>query len=817
MPLSLIQQAQDWFHGRNWEPFPFQEEVMEAYWSGQHGLLNAPTGSGKTYALWIPILLEGKANPSKKRNLRALWITPLRALSKDIRNAAQEACDELELAWDIEIRTGDTSSSVKTRQKRRMPEGLITTPESLHVLIASKGHERFFEELDVVVVDEWHELLGNKRGVMVELALAHLKRLRPTLRIWGISATIGNMEEGLEVLLGNSYQENRHRIVRSRLEKKIEVRSLLPETVEKFPWAGHLGIHMLEHVLPILEESESTLIFCNTRAQCELWYQALLHEAPDLAGIMAMHHGSIASELRAWVEEALHDGQLKVVVCTSSLDLGVDFRPVDTIIQVGGPKGVARFLQRAGRSGHQPGATSRIYFVPTHSLELIEAAALREAVEDGLMEARVPIVMAYDLALQYLLTLAVGDGFDPETALAELRSTYAYGPMLDTEFQWCMRFITSGGEALYAYDEYRKVVQDEEDGLYKILDKKLARQHRLSIGTILGDSSLVVKYVSGGRIGTIEEYFASQLKPGDVFWFAGRSLELVRIRHMEVQVRRSKSKKGKVPRWMGSRMPLSSQMAAMLRQQLNHYLEGDYHNPEIRALLPLFELQDRWSEVPPQDICLMELIKSRDGYHLFVFPFEGRVIHELLAALMAWRIAKWKPITFSIAMNDYGFELLSDQEIPIEQALEEGIFSSETLEADLTHAINETEMAVRRFREVARVSGLIFQGLPGKNVPTRHLQASTSLLFKVFQDHDPDNLLLKQAYNEVLTYQVDEARLRKVMDRLSSQRVILTRPERFTPFCFPIMVDRWRERFSTEKLSDRVARMQVQLKRAAGG
>ncbi|MEM7659315.1 MAG: ligase-associated DNA damage response DEXH box helicase [Bacteroidota bacterium] len=804
---------QHWYAQKGWTPFPFQLETAQAYLEGKHGLLNAPTGSGKTYALWVPILLQALQQPKPKKGLKAIWITPLRALSKDIVNACQQACDELETGWTVEARTGDTSSSVKSRQKQRMPQGLVTTPESMHVLFAQKEHHKWFENLQAIVVYEWHELLGTKRGTQTELVIAHLKRINPNLQVWGISATIGNLPQALDALLGSIKEREPTVMIRARIEKQIAIHSVLPDEIERFPWSGHLGLQMIEKVLPIVEQSRTTLLFTNTRAQAELWYQALLDAEPNLAGIMAMHHGSIASDLRAWVEEALHNEQLKLVVCTSSLDLGVDFRPVDTIIQVGGPKGVARFLQRAGRSGHQPGAVSNIYFVPTHSLELIEAAAIREAVAGKALEDRPPIMLAYDVLQQFLMTLAVADGFLPEEVYEEIRQAYSFRALSREAFDWCLDFLVTGGNSLYAYEEYQKVILDEEDDHYRVLDKRLRRQHLLSIGTIVSDSVLIVKYLRGGRLGTVEESFISQVKPGDTFWFSGKSLELIRIRNMEVQVKKSKSKKGKVPRWMGSRMILSSQLSYLLRKQLDRHLGGEVNSAELRELGPMFDLQQRRSAIPRHDQCLLESISSKEGHHLYLYPFEGRVVHEILGALLAWRIGQLVPRTFSIAMNDYGLELLSDQPIPLEEVLEAEIFSPDNLESDLSEAINETEMVQRRFREIARVAGLVFQGFPGKPVKDKHLQASTSLLYKVFQEHDPNNLLLQQAYTEVLNYQIDGDRLKATLERLQSQQLLLTEPSRFTPFCFPIMVDRLRERLSSEKLVDRIARMQVQLER----
>ena len=610
-------------------------------------------------------------------------------------------------------------------------------------------------------------------------------------------------------MLGNYYHEKNYTIVRSDLEKKVEVVSLLPETLEKLPWAGHLGIQLLQKVIDIVKTSTTTLIFTNTRSFAEIWYHRMLDKAPELSGLIAMHHGSISQEIRNWVEEQLHEGKLKAVVCTSSLDLGVDFRPVETVIQVGGPKGVARFLQRAGRSGHQPGATSRIYFVPTHSLELMEAAAIREAITRKIVEDRLPYIRSFDVLIQYLVTLAVSDGFYPDQIYAEIKNTFCYQSVSEDEWHWLLNFITTGGDSLQAYDEYRKVIILQ--GLYKVDNRMIAMRHRLSVGTIVGDSSLFVRFVSGKYLGTIEEYFISRLNPGDVFWFAGRNLELVRIKEMEAQVRKSNKKSGAVPSWQGGRMPLSSQMSEMIRVKLDEVVRGVEKDDELIFLRPLFQLQKDRSHLPAKDEFLIEYFKSTEGYHVLMYPFEGRFVHEGIAALMAYRIAQIQPITFSIAMNDYGFELLSDQPIPIEEAVETNVLGVEDLLKDIQASINSTEMARRKFRDIAAISGLVFKGYPGKPVKDRHLQSSSQLFFNVFHDYEAHNLLLQQAFEEVMDFQLEEARLRRALERIAHQKIIITRPAMPTPFAFPIMVDRMREKLTSEKLEDRIKRMALQF------
>ncbi len=801
-----LQKGKDWFSAQGWTPFPFQLEAWQNVWSNYHGIVNAPTGSGKTYSLLIPILLETSVI-KKTKGPKAIWITPIRALAKEIELSANRAAKDLQPAWRIGVRSGDTTTRERAKQKEQPPDFLITTPESLHLLISQKSYAEYFADLRTIVIDEWHELMGSKRGVMMELALSRLKTISPHLRIWGISATIGNMEQSMQILLGDYFSKQKIKVVKANIQKQIEIVSIFPDEVERMPWSGHLGIHLLDKVIPIVKQSNSTLIFTNTRSFAEIWYQKMLDAAPELSGLIAMHHGSISKELRDWVEDQLHAGKLKAVVCTSSLDLGVDFRPVETVIQVGSPKGVARFLQRAGRSGHQPGAVSRIYFLPTNTLELTEGAALREAMQRNIVEDRLPYLRSFDVLIQYLITLAVSDGFRQEEILQEVRSTVSYASVTDDEWNWLLGFITTGGDALTAYNEYRKVVV--ENGLFKVENKRIAFKHRLSIGAIVGDSLLYVKYVSGKFLGTIEEYFISSLKIGDVFWFAGQSLELVRIKEMEAHVRKSKKKTGKVPSWQGGRMPLSSQMSEMIRLKIDEAATGNELDEEMKFLKPLMQLQRERSHLPKKNEFLVEYFHTNEGYHVLMYPFEGRAVHEGMAALIAYRMAQIKPITFSIAMNDYGFELLSDQDIPIYEAIETNVLGNEELLKDIQASINSTEMAKRKFRDIAAISGLIFKGLPGQKIKERHLQSSSQLFFNVFHEYESHNLLLLQAFEEVMDFQLEEARLRMALNRIAHQKIIITEPEKPTPFAFPIMVDRTREKLTSEKLEDRIRKMRV--------
>jgi ATP-dependent Lhr-like helicase len=827
------QVIQQWYKQKRWKQFPFQKEMESVYLSGYSGLLNAPTGSGKTFALFLPFLADyinkypDTYTTQKNNGLLMLWITPLRALTNDIRKAMQEVCDELGIPWRIMTRTGDTSAAEKAALKKKLPEVLLTTPESLHLMLAQKEYPKVFEGLQVVVCDEWHELLGTKRGVQVELGLSKLKVLGSKfkaegdaiagdfqlstfnlqLKIWGISATIGNLEQAAEVLLGNDFPPEQIKMVRANVDKKLVIKSIIPENIENYSWAGHIGVQLLPQVMEIVKKSKTTLIFTNTRSQAEIWYHAIIDNYPEYAGIMAMHHGSLDNELRNWVEQALHAEALKVVVCTSSLDLGVDFRPVDTVVQVGSPKGVARFMQRAGRSGHHPGAISKAYYVPTHSLELLEGAALKQAIKQGVFESRDPMLLTMDVLIQFMVTLAVSDGFRADELFKEVKSTFAFADLRRDEFNQLLDFITNGGKTLAQYDEFLKV--EVENGLFKVNNRRIAMRHRLSIGTITSELSIRVKWLSGGSLGTLEESFIAKLKPGNTFWFAGRSLEFIKVKEMTAYVKKSKSAKGLIPSWNGGRMPLSSQLSAVFRDKLDEVAHGIETDEEVIALKPLFDLQTELSHLPQSHEFLIESFKSREGHHLLFYPFEGRLVHEGMASLLAYRISKIKSASFSIAMNDYGFELLTDEDIPIEQALEDAaFFSIDNLIDDIQHSLNANEMARRKFRDIAHIGGLVFTGYPGQQVKNKHLQASTSLLFEVFNEYEPDNLLVRQAYNEALAFQLEEFRLRAALQRIASQSIILKTIERPTPFAFPIMVDSLgRERLTTETMEERISKM----------
>lgn len=808
-----------WFAQRGWTPFGFQRDVWAAIDAGRSGLLHATTGSGKTYAIWLGALQRGmmreQAQETAARSappLGVLWITPMRALAADTTRALQLPLPDLAPHWTIGQRSGDTSSAERARQDRRMPTALVTTPESLSLMLTRENAAAELAGVHTVVVDEWHELMGNKRGVQVQLALARLRRWNPGLVTWGLSATLGNLAEAMGVLLGTA-EAGDGALVQGKLDKSLVIDTLLPENPGRFSWGGHLGAQMQLPVIAEIEKSGTTLVFTNVRSQAETWYQLILQERPEWAGIVALHHGSLDKEVREWVELGLKEGRLKAVVATSSLDLGVDFLPVERVLQIGSAKGIARLLQRAGRSGHAPGRPSRITLVPTNTLELVEAVAARRAAQAGRIEKRATPEKPLDVLVQHLVTVALGGGFEPDALYAEVRSAHAYRALMRAEFDWALAFVEKGGTSLAAYPDYHRV--QRIDGIYRVPDRGIAKRHRLSVGTIVGEASIQVKYVTGGNIGTMEENFIARLREGDCFVFAGRVLEYVRTRDMVAYVRKATKKRGIVPSWGGGKMPLSTELADAVVEVLAGAAQGDFFEPELQAAQPMLATQARLSRLPTPKTLLIERFVSREGHHLYLYPFAGRYVHMGLASLLAWRLAKDRPNTFSMSVNDHGFELLAAEPVDVAPLLDKSALAPGDLLADVLASLNSGELALRRFREIARVAGLIFTGYPGVPRSNKQLQASSGLFYEVFRKYDAGNLLLGQAENEVLSQELDIRRLAATLKRMSAQTVDFVELKVPSPFSLPLMVERFRETLTNEKLADRLARIIRDAERVA--
>ena len=775
---SLHPRLQKWFHQRTWKPFKFQEDVWEAYQQGKSGLLHAPTGFGKTLSVWLGPVSETLTTGQGPKGCEILWLSPLRALVNDTLQALREPLSDLD--WPVESRTGDTSSYRKAKLREKFPYCLVTTPESLSLLLTHTDTREKFAHLKCVIVDEWHELLGTKRGIQTELCLARLRTWIPTIRIWGLSATLGNLEEASAPLRGSTPFE----MIAANQDKVIEIKTLIPDEIESFPWAGHLGIKLVKRVARQLDQARTTLLFTNTRSQAEIWFQEIQNSRPDLVEQIAIHHGSLDRAERNKVETGLKDGALRCVVCTSSLDLGVDFSPVDQVIQVGSPKGIARLTQRAGRAGHSPGEPSRIFCVPTNALELIEFSAARDAWNLREIEDRVLIKKPLDVLVQHLTTIVLGEPGKPDDLKAEIHSAPSYQTLTESEWNWALEFLTTGGP-LSQYPQYRKA--ELVDGLLTITNKRTAQLHRLNIGTIASDSSVLIKFASGRSLGTVDEGFASKLKPGKQFIFAGRRLELIRFQKLTATVRTATKKhRGDVAIWGGSKMPLST--------ELTHAVARSLHSPatslEMKAVAPILKIQQAWSSLPSDEELLIEFTRTKEGEHLFLYAFAGRLVNEGLGALAAFRLSRETGESINITQNDYGFCLGAPKGLALDEKILRMALTPENLLEDLLDCMNTAEMARRQFRQIARVAGLLVPDLPGKRKPTRDLQTSANLLFEVFTRYDPTNLLLEQSRREILESQLEFTRLQKTLIALQSKPFRLIETKRLTPMAFPLWADR---------------------------
>ncbi|MEL6881542.1 MAG: ligase-associated DNA damage response DEXH box helicase [Cyanobacteria bacterium J06607_10] len=806
--MAILTPVQDWFTQQNWKPITFQKQTWKAYLKGESGLIQVPTGSGKTYgAVMGPIaqmLSDIEKTGQPLSGLQLLYITPLRALSRDIESSIRRPIEEMDWPITIGSRTGDTKSSVKSRQIKKMPNILITTPESLSVLLSYKNSLKRFGSLRCVILDEWHELMSSKRGTQAELCLSRLRQLTPTLQTWAISATLGNLPEAAEAAAGTN---STPAIIQSKIKRKTLIKSILPESVDSFPWAGHLGLHMFESLVSALDIERSTLIFTNTRSQAERWYQALTFSMPKDEHRIALHHGSIDFATRLAIEAGLKVGEIKWVVCTSSLDLGVDFQPVERVVQIGSAKNLARLLQRAGRSAHLPGGTSEVFFLPTNALELLEISAFRRGLAAGQIESRHTLNKPYDVLLQHLVTLACGDGFAPQDTFKAVKKAFSYRELTQTEFSWMVEFLEKGGKCLQAYPRYKKIVL--EDGLYKVEDGRILRMHKMSIGTITGNQQVKIAYAKGKSIGTVQESFVSRLKKGDVFFFAGRQLEYFQMKDMTLYVKNAKKKSSIVPVWSGGYMAISDCLSQFIREEITQAKEGNV-SKEVECIMPILATQDSISHLPGADQFLIECCRTREGQHLYAYPFEGRNVHEGLGFLWAYRFSQLEKATFTVSANDYGFEILAPKDYPFRELFNDAFFSTRNLYEEIKESLNISELTQRRFRGISQVSGLVFKGYPGSKKTANQVQISSSLIYKVFNKYEPENLLLQQAEREVIMGQMEEPRLTAALKRMREFELVWMDVKRPSPLGFPLLVERLSSRLTNESLRDRIQRMKKQ-------
>ena len=811
--MPSLQPIHDWFELQGWEPLPFQSQTWQAYIEGRSGLIQVPTGSGKTFAAVMGPMARMLAEKSDSRGIRLLYITPLRALSRDLALAIREPIEAMKWPIRVGIRNGDSSSSERSRQLKSPPQILVTTPESLTLLLSNPKAEDLFGRLDTVILDEWHELMGSKRGSQTELCLSWLRQHRPELQTWAISATIGNLDQAARHALGTDSDPT---IIGGAPARVTEIHSILPESIDGFPWAGHLGLRMYEELVARLNPGTSTLLFTNTRNQSERWHQCLRFACPEMDDALALHHSAIDRSEREAIEAAVKAGSIRWVVCTSSLDLGVDFQPVEQVVQIGSPKNLARLLQRAGRSAHLPGGRSQVLFMPTNALELLELSAVRRGLGEGLVEQRKPPMAPLDVLLQHLTGLACGPGLSPETSYDAIRSSAAYADLSRDDWDWCLKFLEHGGDCLGAYPRYRKLEWDRESERFRVREKAIARLHRLNIGTITAAPAITVRFVRGAVLGHVEETFIGQLKPKDVFFFSGRQLEFVRLRDMTAYVKLSTRKSRTVPAWAGGQMALSDLLTHHLRCEVDRAGRGELDTPELQALEPLFARQQDLSVLPRIDQLLIETCRTREGTHLYAYPFEGRFVHEGIGFLWASRLTRIERGTITVSVNDYGFELLAPKAYPMAELIEDfsdQLLDHSHLEQDLKNALNLSELQRRRFRAIAQIAGLMNRGFPGSSKSTGQLQISASLLFDVFSRHEPQNRLLQQAQREVLDEQLELSRLETALQRAARQEWLHVHTPRPSPLAFPLLVERLNNRMSNESVLERVQRMRNEAMR----
>jgi len=803
---AVVGELRAWFATRGWTPHAFQERTWRAFTQGASGLVHVPTGAGKTYAAFLAALLDARGQA--RQGLAVLYVTPLRAVSRDVEKSLRLAVEALAPGLSVGSRTGDTLAAERSRQRTRLPEVLVTTPESLSLLLAAPESRSRFAALRAVIVDEWHELLASKRGVQVELALARLRRLAPGLRTWALSATLSNVEEAAQAAVGVGASAV---VVRDELPRPIEVESLLPADPRRFPWAGHLGMTMLEPLLRWLDPSIPTLLFTNTRSQAERWFAEILKARPEWAERLALHHGSIELEIRERIEAGVKAGTVSLVVCTSSLDLGVDFSPVERVVQIGSPKGIARLVQRAGRSAHRPGARCRVLCVPTHAMELVEIAAAREAIERREIEVRPMVRAPLDCLIQHLVTIGLGGGFEAGELFDEVRAAWCFRDLERREFDWGLDLACRGGATLRAYPRHHRLV--EEGGRFLVKDRRIAALHRLNIGTITADATLSVRLAGGARLGSIEERFIGRMRPGDDFLFAGRHLELVRIREQVATVRPARRATNATPHWAGSRFPLSTALAASVRRLLDDARRGRAIDaPELPAAEVILRAQAARSRIPAADCVLAEVLHggSREGgSHWFLYPFEGRLVHEGLAVVVALRLGRRRRGSFAISFNDYGVEWWSAEPYPFESMIEPSLFDAANLAGDLVEAVNLGELSRRQFRDVARIAGLVPQRTLGGDSSARQVQAGASLLFEVFSQFDPENLLLAQSRREVLDRQFEGDRLANTLARLAAGPIEVVPLSAPGPLAVPLIADRLGTTLSTESVLEQLAALGV--------
>ncbi len=762
----------DWFAARGWTPRRHQLEMLAAGRAGKHALLVAATGAGKTLAGFLPTLSELIEAPGE--GLHTLYISPLKALAVDVQRNLLTPIEEMGLDIRVETRTGDTSHEKKVRQRARPPQILLTTPESLSLLLSYEDSFLMFAGLKTLVVDEVHAFATGKRGDLLALALARLQTIAPDMRRVALSATVAD-PDGYRAWLAPHGDIDSVELVVGEKGADPDIAILLPEG--RVPWSGHSGIYAIPQVMAEIETHKTTIVFCNTRGLCELVFQNLW-KANDLQLPIGVHHGSLSLEARRKAEQAMADGRLRALVATASLDLGVDWGDVDCVIQMGAPKGSSRLLQRIGRANHRLDEPSEAVLVPGNRFEYLEARAALDAVEAGELDNDIFRPGALDVLAQHVMGVACAAPFDAEALLREVQGALPYSALDAETFESVLNFIADGGYALRAYDKFKRLTRTP-DGLWRVTKPAFVAQHRLNAGIIVESPMLDVRFKNGRRLGKVEENFGSQLSPGDSFFFAGMAVEVERVELTDVIVRAT-AKPARIVSYMGLRLSISSTLAERVRRFLADPAEWARFPDDVREWL---EVQQYRSQLPAPGRLLVETFPHEGRHHMVVYSFEGWNAHQSLGMLVTRRMEAMglKPIGF--VANDYALAVYGLEKIEDPAAL----FSPDILEHEFVDWVQGSALLKRAFREVAIIGGLVERQQPGKKKTGRQVTFSTDLIYDVLRKYEPDHLLLKAAWADARARMTDVGRLAHLLDTAAEQMAHVDL-DRVSPMAVPVLI-----------------------------
>lgn len=782
----------DWFASRGWQARPHQLECLQADREGLSHLLIAPTGGGKTLAGFLPsLVMLADRTPPKEGRLHTLYISPLKALAVDIARNLETPIAEMELDITVETRTGDTPQARRQRQKHTPPDILLTTPESLSLLIAQPDAASYFAGLERIVLDELHALIPNKRGHLLSLAIARLRALAPKLRLAGLSATVADARPLIDYLTPqNTPGAKTAKLIRGKSGAKPKVDVLYSD--ERIPWSGHSGRHSFEEVYRQIKENQLVLVFVNTRSQAEATFAALWRINDDNLPI-ALHHGSLEVAQRRKVEAAMSASKLRAVVCTSTLDLGIDWGDVDLVIQMGAPKGVSRLTQRIGRANHRMNEPSRALMAPANRMEVLECIAAKEAIEEGDLDGEPPRKGTLDVLAQHIIGSAVAAPFDADLLYQEVRSASPYADLPRKEFDDTLDFAATGGYALKAYERYRRIVKTPE-GLYRIRDKRAAQQYRMNVGTIVEAPALNIRMASkrgpkrpGRKLGTIEEHFFETMNIGDAFYFAGETLRFERIEGNDVLVSRTEHEAPRIPSWGGVKYPWSTYLADRVRNMLFNRDAWASYPEQVRDWLAK---QAEVAAIPNPDGLLIETFPYRDRYFLVCYPFDGWPAHQTLGMLLTRRLERMGKQPVGFVPTEYALSIWTRKDMADVDMAE--LFDQDMLGDDLENWLRDSVTMKRTFRNCAIIAGLIERKHPGQEKTGRQVAFSADLIYDVLRDHQPDHLLLRAAWDDAAGGYLDLARLQGLLSRTKG-RIEHSALDRVSPLAVPVMLEIGRE------------------------